>query len=177
MYSSSPEHTRASRGAAELNFVANCRRNANRALDPGRNDAIDGGANFQGRVARSQPSSVPSRPARSEVAIVSNSRACPYRARVSLRVLAGHPPVVLRRPLSLSLSLPTKILVTRARCPHDPRYGPPLTDKGPFVTLATSFLIFLPLLPPPALLLPSPAASLRRCYRRRFDASWCTSRR
>lgn len=79
--------------------------------------------------------------------------------------------------LSLFLSFPTKILVTRVRCPHDPHYGPPLTDKGPFVTLATSFLIFLPLLPPPALLLPPPAASPRCRYRRRFDASWCTSSR
>lgn len=86
--------------------------------------------------------------------------------------------------LSLSLSLFSKILVTRARCPHDPHHGPPLTDKGPFVTLATSFLIFLPLLPPAALLLRrlrcSSQRPRRRCHathRRRFDASWCTSRR
>lgn len=34
--------------------------------------------------------------------------------------------------------------------PHDLHHGPPLTDKGPFVTLAASFLIFLPPLPVPA---------------------------
>lgn len=71
-------------------------------FNQGWNDVIDSGANVQGRTARSQPSSVPSRPARSEVAIV-NSRACPYRARVLLRVLAVHPPCSLTVSLSFSL--------------------------------------------------------------------------
>lgn len=101
-YPSSPPRTRTFRGdriKISRELSAKCKP---RTRPGGRNDAIDGGANFQGRVARSQPSFAPSRPARSEVAIVSNSRACPYRARVPLRVLAGHPPDVLRPSVSRS---------------------------------------------------------------------------
>lgn len=132
-----------------------------------------------------------SRPARSEVAIVSNSRACPYRARVSAARACRPPP--LSSPWRPSLPLwfsPSRtfpaqgLLVTRARCPHDPHHGPPLTDNGPFVTLATSFLIFLPPLPagcsaplPPPLLSSTVLVVLASRHRRRSDASWCTSRR
>lgn len=78
-------------------------------------------------------------------------------------------PPCVSRALALSplRAFPAGVLVTRARCPHDPHRGPPLTDNGPFVTLATSFLIFLPLLPPAALLLCRLRCSPRRPRRPR----------
>jgi len=144
---------------------------------------LDGGANFQGRAARSQPlpadlDTPAGRPVRREIGSSRlpriESRACRVSSRESsLRAIvrARSPPTPLFLSLSfslfLSLSLPFSFSLslsssfplvlsssrlselnrpprhTRAM-PHDLHHGPPLTDKGPFVTLAASFLIFLP---------------------------------
>lgn len=98
----------------------------------------DGGANIQGRTARSQ---VFFR-ARSAGAIGNDdrveSRACSYRAWVSLREQTRVPAGPSVASCSLLLRFREDPCHTRAMS-HDLHHGPPLTDKGPFVTLPSWF--------------------------------------
>lgn len=119
-------------------------------------------------------------------------RSCRIRARARIerespvRVLASHPPVVLRLPHSRSLTLAR--LPGRGPChtrAMPPRSAPRSTTHWQRSLRDTCYFLldFSPSpaagrsspLPPPLLASTSSSSSSR--HRRRSDASWCTSRR
>lgn len=187
MYSSSPrEHSRVP-AAGELKFsqIIAAKAPASRALDL--DETMRSTVAPISKVGSQGHSPLPYQAGRRD----RKWRSCRIRARARIEresrcacLPAACPPLSSCVSFALSLlllSLQVKILVTRARCPHDPHNGPPLTDKGPFVTLATSFLIFLPLLPPVALLLfhlrrtpRRPRRPRRRCHTTDAVSMWCT---
>lgn len=141
------EHTRASFYGSRVSF-------ASRISDDA---SIDGGANFQGRArkvtvlfrTRCRPVTMIGSDDRVE------SRACPYRARVSAARACRPAPLPLllcRRPARLSSPPRGSLSHTRAM-PHDLRQSPPLTDKIPRRDTCYFLLDFSPSSPSPFILL------------------------